>query len=227
MNQKAKIKMGIELVMTILLLCQMAYMLIGETAHEWLGTAMFLLFIFHHIVNRKWYQNLLKGKYNPCRILQTAVDILVLLAMIGLMISGIMMSREVFAFLPIEGGMGFARILHMISAYWGFILMSIHLGFHWGMIMGRIGQIGGLKKGSVPRSWILRVLALLICIYGIYAFQKHHIFDYLFLKSQFVFFDMSQPLVQFFAEYLGMMGLWVCIAYYLSKWLPKGNKKKK
>ena len=38
---------------------------------------------------------------------------------------------------------------------------------------------------------------------------------------------MSQPLVQFFAEYLGMMGLWVCIAYYLSKWLPKGNKKKK
>ena len=145
-NQKAKIKMGIDLVMTILLLCQMAYMLIGETAHEWLGTAMFLLFIFHHIVNRKWYQNLLKGKYNPCRILQTAVDILVLLAMIGLMISGIMMSREVFAFLPIEGGMGFARILHMISAYWGFILMSIHLGFHWGMIMGRIGQIGGLKK---------------------------------------------------------------------------------
>ncbi len=52
-NQKAKIKMGIDLVMTILLLCQMAYMLIGETAHEWLGTAMFLLFIFHHIVNRK------------------------------------------------------------------------------------------------------------------------------------------------------------------------------
>ena len=42
MNQKAKIKMGIDLVMTILLLCQMAYMLIGETAHEWLGTAMFL-----------------------------------------------------------------------------------------------------------------------------------------------------------------------------------------
>ena len=39
------VKMGIDLVMTVLLLCQMAYMLIGETAHEWMGTAMFLLFI--------------------------------------------------------------------------------------------------------------------------------------------------------------------------------------
>lgn len=45
MNRKTMVKMGIDLVMTVLLLCQMAYMLIGETAHEWMGTAMFLLFI--------------------------------------------------------------------------------------------------------------------------------------------------------------------------------------
>ena len=24
----------------------------------------------------------------------------------------------------------------MLSAYWGFVLMSVHLGFHWSMMMG-------------------------------------------------------------------------------------------
>lgn len=34
MKPKMMLKMGIDLIMTVLLFCQMAYMLIGETAHE-------------------------------------------------------------------------------------------------------------------------------------------------------------------------------------------------
>ena len=37
--------------MIILLPLLMAYSLIGETAHEWLGLFMFLLFILHHSMN--------------------------------------------------------------------------------------------------------------------------------------------------------------------------------
>lgn len=136
MKPKMMLKMGIDLVMTVLLLCQMAYMLVGETVHEYLGTAMFVLFILHHLLNRNWYRSLKKGRYGAVRILQTAVNTLVLLCMLGLMVSGVILSREVFAFLPIQGGMGFARILHMLASYWGFVLMSVHLGLHWGMVMG-------------------------------------------------------------------------------------------
>lgn len=226
MNRKTMIKMGIDLIMTVLLLCQMAYMLIGETAHEWMGAAMFILFILHHILNWRWHRNLPKGRYTGFCILQVIVNVLVFICMIGLMVSGIIMSREVFAFLPIEGGMGFARILHMLAAYWGFILMSIHLGLHWGMIMGMVRKMSGIKKASVTRTWVLRGVALLVCGFGIYAFLKHHIADYLFLRSQFVFFDMEQPLVLFFGEYLAMMGLWVCIAYYAARLLQKRSGKK-
>lgn len=224
MNRKTMVKMGIDLVMTGLLLCQMAYMLIGETAHEWMGTALFFLFVFHHILNGRWHRNILKGRYTGLRVLQTIVNVLIFLAMIGLMISGIIMSREVFAFLPIEGGMSFARILHMLAAYWGFILMSFHLGLHWGMIMGMMRNMTGRKKASLVRTWSLRVLAILLCGYGIYAFIKHNIADYLFLRSQFVFFDMEQPLAQFFAEYLAMMALWVCVAYYIARLIQRGTK---
>ena len=36
----------------------MEYMLVGNTAHEWIGAAMFLLFILHHVLNIRWYRNL-------------------------------------------------------------------------------------------------------------------------------------------------------------------------
>lgn len=221
MKPKMMLKMGLDLVMTVLLLCQMAYMLIGEAAHEWMGAAMFVLFLLHHVLNWRWYRNLVKGKYTALRILQTVVDFLVLLAMIGLMDSGIMLSREVFAFLPIRGGMGFARILHMLAAYWGFILMSVHLGLHWGMIMGMARKIGRVSPSRV-RTWIVRLFALAVSGFGIYAFLKNNIADYLFVRSQFVFFDMEQPLYLFFAEYLAMMGLWACIAYYAARLILKG-----
>lgn len=224
MNRKTMVKMGIDLVMTALLLCQMAYMLIGESAHEWMGTALFILFVSHHILNGRWHRNILRGRYTGLRVLQTMVNVLICFSVIGLMVSGVIMSREVFAFLPIEGGMSFARILHMLAAYWGFILMSIHLGLHWGMIMGMTRNAAGCKKASPVRAWSLRVLAMLLCGYGVYAFIKHNIADYLFLRSQFVFFDMEQPLAQFFAEYVAMLGLWACAAYYTARLIQHGAK---
>lgn len=219
MQPKLILKMMIDLVMTALLLCQMAYIRIGETAHEWLGAAMFLLFIAHHILNRTWYQNLLKGRYSAVRILQTAVNILVFLSMIGLMVSGIILSRAVFAFLSISGRMGFARTLHMLASYWGFILMSAHLGLHWGMVMGAVRKMTGRKAPSRARTWVLRLLALTVCCLGIYTMVQESIGSYLFLKTHFVFIDMEQPLALFFAEYLAVMGLWACIAYYAAKFM--------
>ncbi len=213
MQPKMIWKLAIDLVMTLLLLCQMAYLLIGETAHEWIGAAMFLLFLLHHLLNWRWYKNLVRGRYTPLRWVQTVVNFLVLAAMVALMVSGILLSREVFAFLPIHGGTGFARTLHMLGAYWGFLLMSVHLGLHWGMVRALLGRAGGRRKPSPVRTWVLRGLLAIFCAVGVYAFFKHNIADYLFLRSRFVFFDMEQPLALFLGEYLAMMVLWACLAY--------------
>lgn len=179
--------------------------------------------IMHHALNWRWYKNLAGGKYGPLRILQTAVDFLALFSMLGLMVSGVILSREVFAFLPIAGGTGFARILHMLCSYWGFILMSVHLGLHWGMLLGVARRVSGRIKPSAIRAWVLRALALALCAAGLYAFWKHGIADYLFLRTQFVFFDMEQPLALFLGEYLAIMGLWACIAYYGAGLLRKAG----
>ena len=57
--------------MTVMMPLLMAYSLIGELFHEIIGSLIFILFIIHHILNRKWYGSILKGKYSAKRIFQT------------------------------------------------------------------------------------------------------------------------------------------------------------
>lgn len=189
---KFKIKMGIDILMTVLLLGLMAYQITGQALHEWLGAGMLVLFIVHNILNIRWYGNLFKGKYRLLRIIQTIVNFSVLISMLCLGYSGIVMSRHVFAALPISGPMATARSMHMAASYWGFVLMSFHLGMHWGMVTGMFGRLSkGRKlpgrKSSEISVWILRLAAMLIAGYGLLCFIRKDIVSYMFLKNEFMF----------------------------------------
>ena len=69
MKAKTIVRLSVDFLMTIFLLLLMGYQFWGETAHEWVGAGMFLLFIAHHILNGSWYKNLFRGRYTPVRIL--------------------------------------------------------------------------------------------------------------------------------------------------------------
>ena len=215
-------KIVIDLAMTVLLLFLMARQITGDAAHEWLGTGMLVLWIAHHMLNRKWYGHLFKGKYTPMRMLQTVANFAVLLSALGLMVSGIILSREVFAFLPISGGVAMARRLHILSAFWGFAGMAFHLGLHWNMVLGMARKAVGTETSKTLRM-ILRTAAVLAAGYGLYAFIKNQFLSYMFLASSFVFFDFERPALLFFTEYIAIMGLMVFLAYYVSKGLQKLN----
>lgn len=152
MNIKTKIKMTVDILMTVGLLFLMGYQFWGEVLHEWAGACMFALFIAHHILNAGWHKSLPKGRYAPFRIFQTIINILLFADMLAMMYSGIVMSRHVFAFLPIEAGMLLARRLHILGSYWGLVLMSLHVGLHWSMMVGMAGKAAGITKASKVRS---------------------------------------------------------------------------
>lgn len=220
-------KIVIDLIMTVLLLFLMARQLTGDAAHEWLGAGMMVLWIVHHILNRSWYSHLFKGTYTSARIVQTVISFAVFLAMFGLMVSGIILSREVFAFLPFSGGIALARTLHVLSAFWGFVLMALHLGLHWNMVLGMMRKaVGPVSSG--PARILLRTAAALVAGYGLYAFLKNQFLSYMFLTSSFVFFDFERPVLLFFVEYIAIMGLFIFIAHYTLKGLQmlSGRRKK-
>ncbi|MBU5626109.1 DUF4405 domain-containing protein [Oscillibacter sp. MSJ-2] len=214
---KVFVRRGVDILMTAALLGLMAYMLTGQALHEWLGAVELVLFLLHHVLNGGWLRHIHTGRYTPFRVLQTALAALLLACMLGAMASGMVMSRYVFDFLPIQGGMVLAREVHMVCGYWGFILLSAHLGLHWGMVLGLVRKRAGITGRSPVRTAILRLLAAGIAGYGIFAFCKHQMANYLFLRSTFVFFDFEQPPAAFFSEHLAMMGLWTALGHYLSR----------
>ena len=217
MKPKARLKVGIDILMTLLLLFLMGYQFWGDAAHEWAGAGMFALFIIHHLMNGSWHKNLLRGKYNLSRILMLVINILLFADMLGLMISGIMLSNHVFAFLGISGGMSFARLLHMASSYWGFMLMSLHLGLHWGKILGMIRQAGkGRREASGAVKMLLRILGTVIAVYGLTVFIRRDLLTYMLIRTQFVFLDFNEPVPLFYIDCLAMMGTFIWIAYWLS-----------
>ncbi len=223
---KSKIKLAVDLLMTLLLLFLMGYQLWGDIAHEWAGAAMLALFIVHHMLNVGWYRNLFRGKYNAARVLVSMVDLVLLAVMICLMASGITMSRHVFVFLPIDGGMGMARLVHMAACYWGFVLMALHLGLHWGMVMAKVRKNFGVGKQSRGRSLVMRILGTGIAGYGLYIFAARDLVTYMFLRTQFVFLDYSESPISFYIDYLAIMGLFIWIAHYLSVIIQKSRKRK-
>ncbi len=215
MKRKRIIRVLVDAAMSGVLLLLMAYSLVGEQAHEWLGIGIFVLFIMHHILNRKWTRSMARGRYPVSRILQTLLVFCVCLTMLGSMVSGVILSRYALSFLPISGGRAFGRTLHMLSAYWGFVCMGLHLGFHWNTMLGMANRTG--TKRSAIWGWMLRCLGVLIAAYGVYAFVKRDIGSYLLLRTHFVFFDFEEPLALLLLDYAAVMGLFVWIGHYGTK----------
>lgn len=226
MKPKAVIKLAVDVFMTLALLFLMGYQFWGEAPHEWVGAGMFLLFVAHHLLNGRWHKTLFKGKYSALRTVTLCVDLLPLLAMLAQMYSGIVMSRYVFAFLPGTGGMSLARRLHILGAYWGFLLMSVHLGLHWNMILGMLRKALKIKSKTKSPSMIAFAAGLVISGYGIWVFISRGFPTCLFLKSEFVFLDYSEPKIFFYIDYLALMGLCFFIAHYSTKLMEQLQKRR-
>jgi hypothetical protein len=226
MKPKAITKIVIDVLMTLALLFLMGYQFWANEAHEWVGACMLALFIVHNVLNVNWYRNLFRGKYTPMRVMGLCVNVFLLVAILAQMRSGITMSGHVFAFLPAKGGMALARRLHILGAYWGFTLMSLHLGMHWGMFVGIAKKDMRIRT---PQATIaVTIVGALIAAYGVHAFAKRDLLAYMFLKTEFVFMDFSESILLFYLDYLAMMGLFIFIAHYCSKALRKcGEKKRK
>ena len=135
------------------------------------------------------------------------------------MISGILLSRHVFPFVDVHGVAMPARNVHMVCAYWNLVLMSLHLGLHWGILIGVAGKRS--QNPSAVRAMSARIAGAAIAAYGVYAFIKRAVGTYMFLQVHFVFFDYEEPLLLFLTDYLAIMGLFVFLGHYAGKCLKQ------
>ncbi len=214
MTKTQRLRMTIDITMTILSIILMGgnYLFPADIVHEILGVGLFLLWAVHIILNRRWYSAIFRGKYNPYRLMQTVINCCILICTLFLMISGIILSNHIFTFLNIQGGLGFARIAHLLASHWYYLFMSLHIGLH----VGRLFQ-------NVTAKIIPRILLALACIYGIYAFSTRGVWRYLILQQQFFFFDLERGYILFALDYISIIILFATISHLVARRLKKAR----
>ena len=227
MKASVKFKICVDITMTAALYACMAYMLVGEEAHEWIGSGLALLFVLHNALNRKWYAALLTGRYTPLRAFQTAVNLLCLASMAAAAVSGAAMSRYIYDIPFLSGGASLARTVHMLAAYWGYCFISLHLGLHWSMMLGMMKNAAAPQRAPRWITPLLRTAGAAAALLGAHALMRHSLLDYMFLRNQFVFFDTERPLYLFFLDYAAIMALWAWLAHYARLALIKVSARKK
>lgn len=203
----AKIRMPLDIAMTVATLVLMGgnYFFESTAVHEILGVVLLVLWAVHITLNRRFFLSLFKGRYNAFRILQAVVNCGILLCAIFLMVSGIMLSNHVFAWLGIESGASFARTAHLLASHWYYVFMSLHIGLHVSLIANRLGLAGAFKSKATLVA--TRVIAALVAGYGIYAFAIRGFWKYMFLQQPFFFFDAERGYALFFVDYIAIVVL--------------------
>jgi hypothetical protein len=222
MTLKQTVRVVLDIAMTILLLCAYAYRITGDTAHEWIGVSVVTLFVVHNIINRRWYKNVFTGKYTFRRIIITIVNVVLAVTLVILIITGLLHSRKVLAFLHLPGSMEL-RLIHTTAAYWLLPLIGLHIGSHWGMIINTFHKNGENRT----RKIILRVLAFVFVIFGVWSSFDRDMFSKLFQGFSFDYWDMGRPMILFFACMLSIIGIYVFITYYTLKYISKFKKQNK
>ena len=234
MTKTQGLRMPVDISMTILSIILMGgnYLFPLDIVHEILGVSLFVLWAVHIALNRRWYTALFRGKYNPYRVMQTVINCCILICTIFLMISGVMLSNHIFTFLDIQGGLGFARIAHLLASHWYYLFMSLHIGLHVGMIANKIkqkkdaadeGPDGQIKSQGSARKNIFRILLAISCAYGVYAFITRGVWKYLVLQQQFFFFDLERGYILFALDYISIIILFATLSHVAATILKKNR----
>ena len=241
MDKINRIRLPLDIMMTLVSIVLMGgnFLFPAEIVHEILGVGLFVLWSVHIFLNLRWYGGIFKGKYNPYRVMQTVINCCILICTIFLMISGIILSNQLFTFLNIQSGLGFARIAHLLSSHWYYLFMSLHIGLHVGMIANKMRHpapinchpelVSGFSTNEMPKQLrhdklhkiIPRIILALLCAYGLYAFIARGVWKYLVLKQQFFFFDLERGYILFAMDYISIIILFATISHFIAKLLKK------
>ena len=207
----------IDIGMTVLLLLQMAYQVMGEAAHEWLGMGMTALVIVHQLLNRRWYGAMLKGRYNAYRAVSACVNVLLLISFALTAFCGMAMSNYAVPFLYGIVRVSFVRVTHLSMSHWSFVLMGLHLGLHVPVMLAKLKMKDGTRRA-------LDMACAAVAGVGLWLFFKNGMPNYLFFRVPFAFLDYEKAGALVLMENVVMLLFWAFVGCQVAQLCgKKGN----
>jgi hypothetical protein len=118
------------------------------------------------------------------------------------------------------------RQIHTTAAYWGLIMIAVHTGLHWEMILNAFRKMARISRENHTRKTILRVIAFAFISFGVWSSFDRDMLSKLFLGFSFDYWPEERPAFLFFVVNFSIMGIYVSITYYALKvfdWFRRRN----
>lgn len=208
-----RLRLVLDFLAVALIIACLAYWWLDNLFHEIFGTVLFALVIGHNVFNRRWYGNVPKGKRDIFRVFNIVTIICLAIAMLLMLATSLLISRDLFEFMALDGAFA-VREIHMFAGYWTLLIVAVHLGTRWTVVMNTIRSILGLSSPSAPRTAALRALAFAIAIWGVKSSFEMAFGTKLMLTYSLDMWDFNENTLGFFINYASIVGLYATLTHY-------------
>ena len=183
---------------------------------------MFVLLIAHNVFNRRWYGTIPRISLEPRSLFNFGVTSALLSVMLVLLATSVLISETLSEFLPSSAGFG-ARQIHTLAAYWALIIVAIHLGLRWPMLMGVARNVFGISTPNTARTLALRTVTAAIALYGIGSRFELGLGAKLSMQMTLDWWDFEEAVIGFFVHCAAIAGLVIAVTYYGMKLVAPGR----
>jgi len=220
LNRTLLKRLVLDFAMLALIIAEFGYPILGNTQHEILGFILLGLFVQHLGWNGQWFLQAVKLPVSPLRLCTLAINYLLTAALLLMLLGGLANSHLLLNLFRQKNSL-LPRLLHTTAAYWFLLLMALHLGWHWKMIMAQLGKREGSPLPPTRHVLCRRLLVAAIALGGIQSFVALDMAGRLLAWYSFDFWDPSSPAVLFFFRYLALTGLFAVCAFTLQRFVRR------
>ncbi len=177
------IKIALDLLMALLfVLFFNTHVLGGQPFHEIAGLVFAVMYLTHILLSAPWVFRITRRLFDRKLRWRTrgtyVLNLLLLISMTFVIISGVLISRVVFPTIHVADQEWF-RLTHISVSYFVLMIMGIHVGLHWQWILNVWNKIWHYRP---RKSWIrygARALTLLILLFGLFQMNQSGFVDQL------------------------------------------------
>ena len=207
------LRLCFDLLAAGLLVFGLSYWWLGDAAHEAAGVVMFLLVAVHQVFNRRWYGRAVKARHGVPSLLNVGITLVLVATMVPLLVTSAMLTTFLPEWIsPVAAGI--AGQAHVLAAYWAFVIVAVHLGLRWPMIMGIARRLFGIIRPSRVRTGVLRLATATIATCGLWSFSELQLGSRLANQVSLDWWNFDESVLGFFGHCAAAAGLLVALGHF-------------
>jgi len=210
---------GLDILMFVLLVGEMAFFYLSPLVHEAVGVAFLLPILWHLVLNRRYVSSLGRGRWNGPRLARLILNILLMAACLVTVISGCLTSSELFKDIvpfSLRSNPSLYQ-LHSTAARYFLALAGLHLGWQLPTWWQRWLHAAGITSRPLPARMLLLGLGVLLGAAGVYAAHQDRLVEHLQGAHIFMTPALSYSGAGYALTQVGILILFAEIGWLLSK----------